>query len=113
MSQQTNQSDNEDVFVVRTVFEKSYTAIDINGMTSLDLKALKTSDPFMYYSIPPEKRSQVENQVVLTEASARRLDGSSGKVTRKSRQSFESYPDDIWEELQADSSDRATEPTAF
>jgi hypothetical protein len=63
--------------------------MNTNDMTSSDLEASKTSDPFMYYSIPSERYSHITNvQAALnsSESSIRQVvDDSSNKIIRMSR----------------------------
>ena len=107
-------SDLTNSLTVPTVFEKPTVTVNIRGMTSSDLDALKSADPFLYHSI---HASVTSNETAAD--SPQEIRSSESEVTRKTRFSFESHPDMLMEEYFAaamapgenfDSSDLATEP---
>ena len=112
-------SDLTNSLTVPTVFEKPTVTVNIRGMTSSDLDALKSAYPFLYHSI---QASVTSNETAAD--SPQEIRSSESEVTRKTRFSFESHPDVLLEEYFAaattaaamaprenfDSSDLATEP---
>ena len=105
--------------IVFTIFEKLPKRINLDELHSSDVAALKTKDPFMYYSIPSVKNAAVlqrdcdranidspinfsgpvckmQNQVGENEPAPR-------AVTRKSRVSFECHASLLLEDVVNDS----------
>lgn len=86
-----------DTFAVPTIREKPLKTLDVDRITSDDLAALKTSDPFMYYSIPSIREAElrcesVNISTIIPAADGSRARADEGKVTRQTRVSFECSP---------------------
>ncbi|KAL7501798.1 hypothetical protein ACHAWX_000360 [Stephanocyclus meneghinianus] len=100
---------------VPTFVEKPEEQIEVTSLNSSNIAALKTNDPFMYYSIPTARNSAMKGKEVdtsflhcgalsSTPASDREArNGKAGKisriVTRQRRVSAECHPSLIWAEM--------------
>eukprot|EP00985_Skeletonema_marinoi_P000775 scaffold287_cov151-Skeletonema_marinoi.AAC.8 len=74
--------------------KKDEEELDLQSLTEEDLKLLKKTDPFLYYSIPAVNKAAL---------SLKKIDHSkasqSMKVTRKERLTFECHPSLAMDEL--------------
>ncbi|KAK1746273.1 hypothetical protein QTG54_002880 [Skeletonema marinoi] len=74
--------------------KKDEEELDLQSLTEEDLKLLKKTDPFLYYSIPGVNKAALSlKKVDHSKAS------QSTKVTRKARLSFECHPSLAMDEL--------------
>ncbi|KAL7488975.1 hypothetical protein ACHAW6_014560 [Cyclotella cf. meneghiniana] len=101
--------------LVPTIFEKPVKTMDLDDINSTSkLTALKTRDPFTYYSIPALRRAALRNNEV--DVSVLRHDNRSTgrKVTRQTRVSMECHADLLMDDLAAeyDNIDLPTASTA-
>ena len=90
---------------VATIFEKQSKQINLKDLDSSEVTSLKTQDPFLYYSIPAVMQASRLHQDVDVSAFDSLKDSESSNekpnpaagdkdiITRKSKVSFESYPD--------------------
>ncbi|KAL7516776.1 hypothetical protein ACHAWX_001753 [Stephanocyclus meneghinianus] len=88
--------------LIPTFFEKPLNTIDLNDLNSSSkLDALKTRDPFMYFSIPALRvaalhNNEVDESMLRSDTSNRECER---KVTRKTRLSMECHADLLLEQL--------------
>jgi hypothetical protein len=82
---------------VKTIFEKPTKKIDLSYLDSSDVAALKTEDPFMYYSIKSAANVHRGSEMTVNR-SGRHCKGQNPFehealiVKRKTRVSYEMYP---------------------
>lgn len=88
--------DNTEIVAVSTFREDSTPArqLDVSSLSSSELDALRTSDPFMYYSIPMDQVDRRNSQGSEEEETSGRL-----MVTRRSAVSVERHAIPSIEEL--------------
>jgi hypothetical protein len=80
---------------VKTIFEKPTKKIDLSSLDSSDVAALKTEDPFMYYSIKSATNVHQGSEMTLNRSGQhyKDIEQEALIVERKSRVSYETYPD--------------------
>jgi len=97
-SQNKSPPTNDDlaVYIIPTKFDtpaQEQVPTKVIDTTSLkneeDLELLKEEDPFLYYSIPSVRKAEFEG----TDINISSIKASASKIERKSRVSFECYPD--------------------
>ena len=107
------------VFPVPTVFDKTERKLNTREISSPEkLAALKAKDAFMYYSISSIRRAHMKgNQgdvsLLRVPSSLNDLNSNHEEVTRKSRVSFECYPDLFVEDTPAQAMESAGTSGAF
>ena len=83
-----------------TIFEKTSTKqIDTRRLNSSDVAALKTSDPFMFYSVPTLRRASFLHRDVDDPCDDQGPTDGSSVVKRQTRVSTECHPDVAMEDL--------------
>mmetsp|Transcript_4133 Transcript_4133/g.7193 ORF Transcript_4133/g.7193 Transcript_4133/m.7193 type:complete len:173 (+) Transcript_4133:66-584(+) len=73
--------------------ERPRKVIDTKNLNEQDLKNLKSSDPFLYYSIPFVRDAEVVNKEFQIPIQDGSQPSTNTKVERKSRISYECHPD--------------------
>jgi hypothetical protein len=83
---------------VKTIFEKPTKKIDLSYLDSSDVAALKTEDPFMYYSIKSAANVHRGSEMTVNRSGQHCKEQNPFEqealiVERKTRVSYEMYPD--------------------
>ncbi len=95
-TQKNSPADSTGILKVPTkVKEPENQVLDITGLSQHDVESLRTTDPFLYYSIPEEVRQQAPDQSVFSNSGQEK----STAVPRQTRISFEAHPTLIMEDL--------------
>eukprot|EP00984_Skeletonema_dohrnii_P020684 scaffold10156_cov98-Skeletonema_dohrnii-CCMP3373.AAC.3 len=76
--------------------KKDVEELDLQSLTEEDLKVLKKTDPFLYYSIPGVNKAAVSLKKI---DHSKAWQSQSTKVTRKERLTFECHPSLAMDEL--------------
>mmetsp|Transcript_8435 Transcript_8435/g.10647 ORF Transcript_8435/g.10647 Transcript_8435/m.10647 type:complete len:129 (+) Transcript_8435:100-486(+) len=76
--------------------KKDEEELDLQSLTEEDLKLLKKTDPYLYYSIPAVNKAALSLKKVDHSKASQ---SQSTKVTRKARLSFECHPSLAMDEL--------------